>query len=55
MNTFTEADVEEAALDQLATVGWDVAHGPDIAPEIPWAERFALLPQLVSEEVGVRG
>ena len=39
MTTLTEADVEQAALDWLATVGWDVAHGPDIAPDAPGAER----------------
>ena len=32
MATFTEADVEEAALDWLAALGWQVAHGPDIGP-----------------------
>ena len=39
MTTFTEADVEEAALAWLAALGWQVAHGPDIAPETPNAER----------------
>ena len=39
MTTLTEAEVEQAALDWLATVGWDVAHGPDIAPDAPGAER----------------
>ena len=29
MATLTEADVEQAAL------GWQVAHGPDIAPDTP--------------------
>ena len=33
MTTITEADVEQAALD------WQVAHGPDIAPDKPNAER----------------
>ena len=33
MTTITEADVESAALEWLAGVGWGVAHGPDIAPE----------------------
>ena len=27
MTTFSEAEVEQTALDWLATVGWDVAHG----------------------------
>ena len=37
--TITEADVEEAALDWLRAVGWQVAYGPNIAPEAPGAER----------------
>ncbi len=39
MTTLTEADVESAALDWLAAIGWQVAHGPDIAPDTPGAER----------------
>lgn len=39
MTTLTEADVEQAALDRLSVLGWEVAHGPDIAPETPNAER----------------
>ena len=39
MTTLTEADVEQAALDWLADLGWGVAHGPDIAPDAPGAER----------------
>ena len=39
MTTLTEADVEQAALDWLAALGWQVAHGPDIAPDAPNAER----------------
>ena len=39
MTTLTEADVEEAALDWLSGLGWQVLHGPDIAPETPDAER----------------
>ena len=30
--TITESDVEAAALNWLAGVGWRIAHGPDIAP-----------------------
>ena len=37
--TITEADVEEAALAWLHDIGWGVAHGPDIAPDAPGAER----------------
>ena len=32
MTTLTENDVEQAALEWLASLGWCVAHGPDIAP-----------------------
>ena len=39
MTTLTEADVEQAALDWLGALGWQVAHGPDIAPDAPGAER----------------
>ena len=39
MTTFTEAEVEAAALEWLAGLGWQVAHGPDIAPDTPGAER----------------
>ena len=37
--TITEADVEEAALDWLRDIGWQVVHGPDMAPDTPNAER----------------
>ena len=39
MTTLTEADVEQMALDLLSGLGWGVAHGPDIAPDTPDAER----------------
>ena len=39
MTTITEAEVEQAALDWLKGLGWQVAHGTDIAPEMPNAER----------------
>ena len=39
MTSITEADVEQAALDWLSALGWKVAHGPDIAPGMPNAER----------------
>ena len=39
MTTLTEADVEQAALGWLAGLGWGVAHGSDIAPHAPGAER----------------
>ena len=39
MTTLTEADVEHAALEWLSGLNWRVAHGPDIAPDTPNAER----------------
>ena len=39
MNTLTESDVETAALDWLAALGWQPAHGPDVSPDTPGAER----------------
>ena len=37
--SLTESEVEDAALDWLKGLGWDVAHGPEIAPQAPGAER----------------
>ena len=39
MTTITEADVEQVALDWLSGLGWQVTHGPDIAPDASNAER----------------
>ena len=36
---FTESTVEEAALEWLKATGWQVAQGPDIAPDGPAPER----------------
>ena len=36
---FTESGVEAAALEWLADLGYRVLHGPDIAPDMPAAER----------------
>jgi len=36
---FTESEVEVAALDWLENVGWQIAHGPDIAPDTLGAVR----------------
>jgi len=35
----TESVVEQAALAWLERVGWQIAHGPEIAPDMPAAER----------------
>ena len=39
MTILTEADVESAALEWLYGLGWQTAHGPDLAPDTPGAER----------------
>ena len=39
MTTLTEAEVEKVALEWLEGLGWAVAHGPEIAPGTPDAER----------------
>ena len=39
MTTITESTVERATLDWLSGLGWQTAHGPDIAPDTPDAER----------------
>ncbi len=39
MTTLTETDVEHAALEWLAALGWQTAHGPNIAPDTPGTER----------------
>ncbi|MCY3929817.1 MAG: type I restriction endonuclease subunit R [Acidobacteria bacterium] len=37
--TFTESEVEDAALEWLQGLGWSVAHGPNIAPHAEESER----------------
>ena len=39
VTTITESDVEDAALSWLEHLGWQVAHGPDVAPDTSDAER----------------
>ncbi len=39
MSKFTEDTVELAAIDWLREIGYDYAHGGDIAPGEPAAER----------------
>ena len=39
MSDLTESVVEQAALSWLEGLGWDVVHGPDVAPEAAGAER----------------
>ena len=35
----SEVDAGHSVLDWLAALGWQVAHGPDIAPDTPNVER----------------
>ena len=37
--SLSESTVEAVALDWLASLGWAIAHGPDVAPDAPAAER----------------
>ena len=39
MNSITESDIEQAALNWIAGMGYSVLHGPDISPDAPGAER----------------
>ena len=41
LNKIYESDIEAAALEWLAELGYTVLHGPDIAPDTPDAERSA--------------
>jgi len=63
---FSESTVEDAALAWLEAIDWRIAHGPDIAPGEPAAERDdygqvvlvqrlrdALPPKLISGELRV--
>ena len=34
----SESTVEAAALDWFESLGWSVAHGPDIVPDTPGAD-----------------
>ena len=38
-SSFTESEVEDAALEWFEGLGWKVAHGPEIAPHTSGAER----------------
>ena len=49
MPSFNESDVEEAALSWLSSLGWQIAYGPEIAPDTSNAERTEFA-QVVLEE-----
>ena len=36
---FAESTLESAALAWLGSMGWAVAHGPDIGPDMPTGKR----------------
>jgi type I restriction enzyme R subunit len=67
MDRFTESTVESATLSWLESLGWQVKHGPEIAPDGLFAERRdfgqvvleqrlrdAVLPKLIRGEIRVR-
>ncbi|HUG38583.1 MAG TPA: type I restriction enzyme endonuclease domain-containing protein [Candidatus Limnocylindrales bacterium] len=47
MTDFAESVVEDAALAWLEAIGWRLARGLDVAPDMPAAERRAQLRVLV--------
>ena len=49
MSTIAESDVEQAALSWLSSLSWQIAYGPEIAPDTPGAERTDFT-QVVLEE-----
>ena len=49
VNSISESTVETATLEWLSSLGWQVAYGPDIAPDTPGAERDDFT-QVVLEE-----
>ena len=49
MTSFNESTVETVALSWLSSLGWQVAYGPEIAPDTPGAERDDFT-QVVLEE-----
>jgi len=64
MKKFVELTVESASLTWLETLGWSIANGPDIAPDMLAAERSdysevvlaqklrdAMLHKLISDEM----
>jgi len=65
--TFTESTVEQAVLAWLSELGWQVKHGPEIAPDGLFAERRdfgqlvlerrlrdSMLPKLIRGEIRVK-
>ncbi|MBI5910679.1 MAG: hypothetical protein HY848_12090 [Betaproteobacteria bacterium] len=50
---FTKSTVESAALAWIESAGWQFAHGPDIALDMPAAERSDY-PQAVLQNLPAR-
>lgn len=48
-----ESVAEETTFAWLESLGWQVLHGPDIAPETPATEHDTLLFKLISGELRV--
>jgi len=51
--TLTESEVEEATLSWLASLGYTVIPGPDIAPSEPAVFCLGLLPKVIYCEIMV--
>lgn len=51
VNRFNESHVEEAALTWLRDAGWQVAHGPDMAPDMPAAERASFAEVVLAQRL----
>lgn len=39
MTTFSESTVESPALEWPSNIGWQTAHGPEMAPDTPGIEQ----------------
>ena len=49
--SFTESTVENAALDWFKELGYEIGHGPEIAPGEPAAERDSLSDAVLSKRL----
>lgn len=43
VSSLNESTVEDAALAYLESLGWGVAHGPDIVPDTPGDQRIGVV------------
>ncbi|WP_102126668.1 type I restriction endonuclease subunit R [Deinococcus planocerae] len=53
MSSFNESTVELAAIEWLGQLGYEYQYGPDIAPEVPGAERAAFSEVVLVERLRV--